>query len=75
VQQQAEPVVVEVAKSVPDPFDLLDQQVDRFGGSVGHAGGVEVGQQLGLPGVDGAGQPVQFADVGVGAVGQPPIQV
>ena len=56
VQQEAEPVVVEVAVAVPDPFDLLDQGVDRFGGSVGDAAGVEVGQQYLPPGVDGAGQ-------------------
>ena len=75
MQQEAEPVVVEVAESVSDSLDLLDEQVDRFGGAVGHAAGVEVGQQFWVPGVDGAGQPGEFGDVGVGAVGQPPIQV
>jgi hypothetical protein len=32
VQQQEQPVVVEVAEPVPDPLDLPDQQVDRFVG-------------------------------------------
>jgi NAD(P)-dependent dehydrogenase (short-subunit alcohol dehydrogenase family) len=37
VQQQAEPVVVGGAESVKsDSLDLLDQDVDRFGGPVGH---------------------------------------
>jgi hypothetical protein len=34
VQQETEPVVVEIAESVPDSLDLLDQQVDRFGGAL-----------------------------------------
>jgi hypothetical protein len=42
VQQQAEPVVVEVAESVPDPLDFFDQEVDRFSGSVRDPVGVEV---------------------------------
>jgi len=41
---------------VPDPLDLLDQKVDRLGGPVGDAAGVEVSQRLGPPGVDGARQ-------------------
>jgi hypothetical protein len=44
VQEESEPVVVEVTEAVPDSFDLLDQQVHRFGGSVGDAVGVEVGE-------------------------------
>ena len=74
VQQEPQSVVVQVAESVAGAFHLFDQQVGGFGRSVGHTAGVEVGQQLGAPGVDGAGQAVQFGDVGVGAVGQPPVQ-
>jgi hypothetical protein len=32
VQEQPEPVVVEVSESVSNAFDLLDEQVDGFGG-------------------------------------------
>ena len=73
VEQEAEPVVVEVAESVSDSFDLLGQ-LDRFGRAVGDAGCVEVGQQLGPPGVDGAGRSGQFWDVGAGAIVQPPAE-
>jgi hypothetical protein len=45
---------------VPDPLDLLDQQVDGFGGPVGDTVGVEVGQQLTAPGVDCAGEANQL---------------
>jgi len=34
---------------VADPADLLDEQVDCFGGAVGRAAGVEVRHNLGLP--------------------------
>ena len=37
VEEQPEPVVVEVAEPVPDLLDLLDQAVDGFGRSVAHA--------------------------------------
>jgi hypothetical protein len=56
---------------VPDALDLLDQEVDGFGRPVGDPVGVEVGQQLAVPGVDGAGQALELGDIGVGAVGQP----
>jgi hypothetical protein len=56
VEDEPNSVVVEVAESLAGPFDLLDQQVGRFSGSVGDAAGVEVGQQYLPPGVDGAGQ-------------------
>jgi hypothetical protein len=71
VQQEAESVVGEVAVPVSDPLDLLDQPVDGFGGSVGDAVGVEVGEQLVAPGVDGAGQPDQFGYLVFGDVGEP----
>src|ERR671912_2972675 len=54
-----------------DPLDLLDQSVDGFGGSVGDAAGVEVGQQLVPPGVQGAGEPDQFGDLVLGDGGEP----
>ena len=56
-------------------LDLLDEQVDRLGGSVRQTVGVEVGQQLDAPGVDRAGQTGQLGDGRVGAVGQPAVQV
>jgi hypothetical protein len=63
VQQQPQPVVGEVAEAVPDALDLFDEQVDGLGESVGAAiGGVE-GQDLGLPGSHGAGQPGQLGDL------------
>jgi hypothetical protein len=55
-------------------FYLLDQQVGGFGGPVGDAAGVEVGQQFVPSGVDGASQAVQLGHVGVGAVGEPAVQ-
>jgi hypothetical protein len=75
VQQEAEPVVDEVSIAVADPLDLLYQGVDRFGGPVGQAAGVEVGEQFGTPGVEGSGEAVQFRDVRVGAVDEPAVQV
>jgi hypothetical protein len=56
---------------MPDPFHLLDQSVDGFGGSVGDAAGVEVGEQLGPPGVQGAGEADEFGDLVLGDVGEP----
>jgi hypothetical protein len=43
VEQEAEPVVLEVAEAEPDAFDPLDQQVHALGRTVGDAVGVEVG--------------------------------
>ena len=74
VQQEPEPVVGEVAETVADALDFLDEQVHRFGAPVADAAGVEVGEQLTSPGVDGAGEAVQLGDIRVGAVNQPPIQ-
>jgi hypothetical protein len=56
---------------VADSIDLLDQPGDRLGESVGHAAGVEVGQQFLAPGVEGAGQSQQLADLVFGDVGEP----
>jgi hypothetical protein len=44
-------------------LDLLDEQVDGLGGSVGAAIGDMPGQDLGLPGSHGAGQPGQLSDL------------
>jgi len=69
VQQQAEPAVVEVSKSVRDSEDFLDRQVDRFGGSVADPTCAEIGQELGAPGGDGARQrPIS------GTPGRPPMR-
>jgi hypothetical protein len=35
VQQEAEPIVLEVAEAVADALDLLDEEVDRLGRAVG----------------------------------------
>jgi hypothetical protein len=63
VQEQPQPVVGEVAEAVLDTLDLLDQQVDGLGGSVGAAvGGVEA-EDLDLPRLDGPGKPGQLRDL------------
>ncbi len=69
VQEQAQPVVVEVAEAVSDALDLLDHEVDGFGGSVADAGVVEGGEKLVPPGVEDAGQASELGDMGVGAAG------
>jgi hypothetical protein len=61
--QQPKPVVSAVTEARPDPLDLLDAQVDGYGGPIGAAiGGVE-GQGLGLPSSHGASQPGQLRDL------------
>jgi len=42
VEQRSDPVVLEVTEPEADPFDALDQVVERFGRTVGHPGQVEV---------------------------------
>ncbi len=69
MQQQPEPVVGEVAEAKADSLDALDEQVDGFGGAVAGSVGGEVGEQLVLPGGDGAGQAVQLGHRAVGAGG------
>jgi hypothetical protein len=54
--------------AVPDSLHLFDQCVDRFGGAVGDAAGIEVGEQLGSPGVEGAGEADQLGDLVLGDV-------
>jgi hypothetical protein len=46
--------VVEISESMGEPADLFDDQVDGFGAAVGDAVGVEVGQHLRLPCLEGA---------------------
>jgi hypothetical protein len=67
-EEESASVVGEIAIAVAEAADLLDEQVDGFGGSVGGAvGGVE-GEELVAPAVDGASEPGQLGDVGVGGV-------
>jgi hypothetical protein len=44
VEQGSDAVVLEVAEPKANPFDPLDQVVDRFGGSVGDTSEVEVAE-------------------------------
>lgn len=59
--------MVEASVPVADAADLLDQQVDGFGGSVAGTGGVEVGQVLASPGGQGA---AQAGYLGYGTIGE-----
>jgi hypothetical protein len=45
---------------VPDPLHLLDQEVDGLGGSVGAPACGVGGEDFGLPGSYGAGEPRQL---------------
>jgi len=67
VQQEAQPVVVEVPEAVSHTLDLLHEQVHRLGGAVGQRRGVP-GEHLGLPAADGAGQSSELSNLGVAAV-------
>jgi hypothetical protein len=60
VQQQPQAVVGEVAETVSDALDLLDEQIHGLGGPVGAALGRMEGEDLGFPGPDRAGQPRQL---------------
>ena len=71
MEEKSESVVGEVAEAVADAFDLFDEGVGRFGRPVGHSCGVEVGEQLVAPAVEGAGQPHQFGDLVGGDGGEP----
>jgi len=66
VQPYPAPLIVEVAESEGDPGGVLDHPVCRFGGGVGDAG-IDEGQDLRPPGLDGAGQGGDLGDVGAGA--------
>ena len=54
--------MIEVSESVGEPADLLDDQVDGFGAAVGDPAGVEVGQHLLPPGLEGAAEPGDLGD-------------
>src|SRR5215207_7482944 len=68
-EQDAQPVVVEISESVCEPADFLDDQVDGFGAAVGHAASVEVGENLGLPGLEGTAEPGDLGDRAGGEAG------
>ena len=59
VEEDAEPIVVEVAEPVAASFDLFDGQVQSFGGAVGSAGAVVV-EDLGLPFGEGPSEASDF---------------
>jgi hypothetical protein len=59
VEQDPDPVVLEVAEPEADPVDALDQVVERLGGAVGDPGQVEVGDPV-EPGPDGASELLDF---------------
>lgn len=62
-------MVVEVSESVVDMrLIFLIKLVHRFGRPVGGVAGVEVREQLFVPGVDGARKSAWFGDLGVGTV-------
>ena len=54
--------MIKVSKSVGEPADLLDDQVDGFGAAVGDPRGVEVGEYLGSPGAERAAEPGDLWD-------------
>ncbi len=49
--------MIKVSKSVGEPADLLDDQVDGFGAAVGDPTGVEVGEHLLAPGLQCSAEP------------------
>ena len=67
MQQQPEPIVLEIAHPVADPSELLCDEVLGLSWSVGDAGHVVV-EDLGLPSGDGLGQPGELGNVGLGSV-------
>ena len=69
VEQQPQPVVVEVAVSAGDPLGVLDFQVEVLGRAVRDVGVVEVRDQLVAPGVQGAAEAGQLGDRAVAQLG------
>lgn len=59
-EQDSESVVVEIAEAVG--ASLFDEQVDGSGATVGHAAGVEVGQDLLAPLTQGAPEAGDLGD-------------
>src|SRR5215472_11546 len=66
VQPYPAALVFEVAEAEGDPGGVFDHPVDGLGPGVGDAG-VDEGQDLRPPGLDGAGEPGDLGDVGAGA--------
>jgi hypothetical protein len=54
--------VGEISEAVGEPADLFDDQVDGFGTAVGDAAGIEVGEHLLPPSLEGAAEPSHFGD-------------
>jgi hypothetical protein len=67
VQEQPEAVVLEVAVTMPDALDRLDQQVHGFGRPVGQAGAVPAEDLVFSP-ADRGGEAAELDDVGGAAV-------
>lgn len=67
MEQQPEPIVLEVAHSVPDPSKLLGNEVLGLCWPTRDPGHVVV-EDLGLPRGDGLGQTGELGDVGLGGV-------
>src|SRR4051812_50163209 len=66
-------LVFQVAEAVGGACRGLHCPVGALGPGVGDAGGQEA-EDLGPPGLDGAGQPLEFGQPGVGAPGVEPVQ-
>jgi hypothetical protein len=61
--------MIKFFESMGEPANLLDDEIDCFGAAVADAVGIEVGQDLGLPGAEGAAKPGDFGNgAGVEAV-------
>jgi hypothetical protein len=54
VERYSQPVVVDASAFAGDSFGVLD--LEGFGGSVGHVGVVEVGEEIRLSGGQGAAE-------------------
>ena len=54
--------MIKFFEPVGEASDLFDDQVDGFGAAVGDAMGIEVGQYLLAPGLEGATQSGDFGD-------------
>ena len=52
----------EISEAVGEAADLFDDQVDGFCAAVGDAAGVEVGEHLLPPGLEGAAEPSHLGD-------------
>jgi hypothetical protein len=52
-EQDRESVMIKVSEAVGQPADLLDDQIDGFGAAIGDSAGIEVGEHLLAPGLEG----------------------